>query len=134
MPLGLASQHAVFAENDAACSRRTLRTTNPGAWQAFEASERGRARSLRYAMNQMPGASDTGRDEPDTERFQQLMQRISQLASRAIRRSAADLAGLACRNRAHGDAEGHRIAHPVDNTAAARRARRNCHRIRRGPR
>ena len=50
------------------------------AWQAFEASERGRARSLRYAMNQME-STDTAKNEPDTERFQQLMQRISQLAA-----------------------------------------------------
>lgn len=73
----LASQHAVFAEmtrlfaTDAADESRT--------WQAFEASERGRSRSLRYAMNQMPG-SDSSTGEPDTGRFQQLMQRISQLA------------------------------------------------------
>jgi CHAT domain-containing protein len=72
----LASQHAVFAE-----MTRLFATDAAGdesrVWQAFEASERGRARSLRYAMNQMPGATDA---DADVNRFQQTMQRISQLA------------------------------------------------------
>jgi CHAT domain-containing protein len=76
----LASQHAVFAE-----MTRLFATDAAGdetrAWLAFEASERGRARSLRYAMNQMPG-SDSDGAEADDGRFQQLMQHISQLATR----------------------------------------------------
>ena len=75
----LASQHAVFAEMTSLFATDAAGDESR-AWQAFEASERGRARSLRYAMNQME-SGDTAQDEPDTERFQQLMQRISQLAS-----------------------------------------------------
>jgi CHAT domain-containing protein len=75
----LASQHAVFAEMTRLFAADAAKDESR-AWQAFDASERGRARSLRYAINQMPGNGDGG-DEPDTERFQQLMQRISQLAS-----------------------------------------------------
>ena len=75
----LASQHAVFAEMTALFAT-SANADESRAWQAFEASERGRARSLRYAMNLMPGNGTTG-DEPDAERFQQLMQRISHLAT-----------------------------------------------------
>jgi CHAT domain-containing protein len=73
----LASQHAVFAEMTRLFAIGAA-TDEARAWQAFDASERGRARSLRYAMNQMPGA---GEGELDEERFRQLMQRISRLAA-----------------------------------------------------
>jgi len=70
----LASQHAVFAE-----MTRLYATgadlNGSAAWQAFEASERGRARSLRYAMNAPPGEEAAG----GVDRFQQLMQQISRL-------------------------------------------------------
>jgi CHAT domain-containing protein/tetratricopeptide (TPR) repeat protein len=47
----LASQHTVFAElTDIFASDKG--TDDSSAWLAFEASERGRARSLRYALNQ----------------------------------------------------------------------------------
>ena len=104
----LASQHAVFAEMTRLFAMGAT-GDETRAWQAFEASERGRARSLRYAMNQMPGSSDSGADEPDTERFQQLMQRISQLAGRqsaeAPQISLDSLAEIARRGDASGDIE-----------------------------
>ncbi len=104
----LASQHAVFAEMTRLFAMGAA-GDETRAWQAFEASERGRARSLRYAMNQMPGSSDSGADEPDTERFQQLMQRISQLAGRqsaeAPQISLDSLAEIARRGDASGDIE-----------------------------
>jgi CHAT domain-containing protein/tetratricopeptide (TPR) repeat protein len=70
----LASQHAVFAE----MTRLYATDANmdeSAAWQAFEASERGRARSLRYAMNAQPDEEAAG----GADRFQQLMQQISHL-------------------------------------------------------
>ncbi len=49
------------------------------AWEAFDASERGRARSLRYAVNL---ASDERKESPApaSARYQELMQRIAELA------------------------------------------------------
>jgi CHAT domain-containing protein len=75
----LASQHAVFAE------MTRLFATSAGAdesrtWQAFEASERGRARSLRYAVSSAPADES---DEAEGPRFQQLMQQIAGLAETA---------------------------------------------------
>ncbi|MEJ0036405.1 MAG: CHAT domain-containing protein [Gammaproteobacteria bacterium] len=70
----LASQHAVFAEMTRLYATGAAANGSP-PWQAFEASERGRARSLRYAMNLQPGTESAD----ETERFQQLMQRISRL-------------------------------------------------------
>ena len=103
----LASQHAVFAEMTALFASGAG-SDESRAWQAFEASERGRARSLRYAMNLMPGNGSVD-DEPDAERFQQLMQRISQLATaqsaEAPQISLAALADVAHSNETGGDTE-----------------------------
>ena len=80
----LASQHAVFAEMTRLYATGAAANGSP-AWQAFEASERGRSRSLRYAMNLPPGdpspesATVDQADPSGTERFQQLMQRIAGL-------------------------------------------------------
>jgi CHAT domain-containing protein len=71
----LASQHAVFAEMTRLFATGAA-ADESRAWQAFEASERGRARSLRYAV-----ADRT--DDAEAESFQQLMQRISGLAETA---------------------------------------------------
>ncbi|MEJ1964267.1 MAG: CHAT domain-containing tetratricopeptide repeat protein [Gammaproteobacteria bacterium] len=79
----LASQHAVFAE------MTTLFATGASAndsraWQAFEASERGRARSLRYAMNQPASeSSGAGSEGPAAAGYQQLMQKIGRLVQPA---------------------------------------------------
>ena len=76
----LATQHAVFAE------LITLFATSANAdearlWQAFDASERGRARSLRYAVNQEMGfRPKDNRAGPSWARYQELMQRIAKLA------------------------------------------------------
>ncbi len=76
----LATQHAVFAE------LTTLFATSANAdearlWQAFDASERGRARSLRYAVNQATGIRPKDNPgEPSSARYRELMQRIAELA------------------------------------------------------
>ncbi len=101
----LASQHAVFAEMTRLFATGAA-NDEERAWQAFEASERGRARSLRYAMNQMPGGEgDSGAS--DAPRFQQVMQRISELAgsqsAEAPQISLEALAEIARQGEATGD-------------------------------
>jgi CHAT domain-containing protein len=67
----LATQHTVFAEltdlfaSDADDSEKS--------WLAFEASERGRARSLRYALNQATRDASSPVDAPPVARYQQLL-------------------------------------------------------------
>ena len=76
----LATQHAVFSELTTLFATST-NGDDAHAWQAFEASERGRARSLRYAMNQATDPpSGNAPDEPTTASYQDLMQRIARLA------------------------------------------------------
>jgi CHAT domain-containing protein/tetratricopeptide (TPR) repeat protein len=75
----LATQHAVFAE------LTTLFAAGAGndearAWEAFQVSERGRARSLRYAMNQATDTRSTSSSEPASAHYHELMQQIAQLA------------------------------------------------------
>ncbi|HVY80968.1 MAG TPA: CHAT domain-containing protein [Steroidobacteraceae bacterium] len=82
----LATQHGVFAE------LTTLLATQAGAdearvWQTFEVSERGRARSLRYAMSQATDTRATSSSEPASARYRELMRRISERA-RASQQSA----------------------------------------------
>jgi tetratricopeptide (TPR) repeat protein len=63
----LASQHTVFSElTDIFASQSSA--DNSTAWLAFEASERGRARSLRYALNQETQDAAATVDAPSTAR------------------------------------------------------------------
>ena len=72
----LASQHTVFAElTDLLASRSAADDST--AWQAFEASERGRARSLRYALNQETQNAATSTDVPSTVKYRQLLSEIA---------------------------------------------------------
>ena len=76
----LASQHAVFSELTTLFATST-NGDDAHVWEAFEASERGRARSLKYAMNQASNASSGGSSgEPTAASYQELMQRIARLA------------------------------------------------------
>ena len=75
----LATQHAVFAE------LTTLFAANAGddearSWEAFEVSERGRARSLRYALSQATDTRATSSSEPASVRYRELMRGIAELA------------------------------------------------------
>jgi CHAT domain-containing protein len=95
----MATQHAVFAElttvfatladreenSQPSSAPESSQQDDARAWEAFEASERGRARSLRYAVNL--ASDDRAKyiqqdqpDEPSSARYQELMQRIAQLA------------------------------------------------------
>ena len=78
----LATQHAVFAD------LTTLFANNAGndtarAWDAFAVSERGRARSLRYAVSQATDNRATSSSEPASVRYRELMSQIAQLARSA---------------------------------------------------
>jgi CHAT domain-containing protein/tetratricopeptide (TPR) repeat protein len=71
----LATQHTVFAElTDLFASQSP--TDDAAAWQAFEASERGRARSLRYALTQSTRNAASPIDAPPTAKYQQLLRDI----------------------------------------------------------
>ena len=68
----LASQHTVFAElaNIFASGKKDDDAT---AWQAFDASERGRARSLRYALTQQTRDASSPLDAPPATKYQRLL-------------------------------------------------------------
>jgi tetratricopeptide (TPR) repeat protein len=68
----LASQHTVFAElTDLFVSQQAADDST--AWLAFEASERGRARSLRYALNQQTQDASASVDAPSATKYQHLL-------------------------------------------------------------
>jgi CHAT domain-containing protein/tetratricopeptide (TPR) repeat protein len=68
----LASQHTVFSElTDLFASQS--RSDDPTAWLAFEASERGRARSLRYALNQETRDASSPTAAPPVAKYQRLL-------------------------------------------------------------
>ena len=71
----LATQHTVFAElTDLFASQ--ARTDESLAWQAFAASERGRARSLRYAVSQTTQGDAAALKGPATDRYRQLLRQV----------------------------------------------------------
>jgi len=86
----LASQHAVFAElMDLLLYRQSAEPTedrddDAAAWAAFEVTERGRARSLRYAVNQAMARDAQQVHEPSPAGYQELMRRVAQLARSGI--------------------------------------------------
>jgi CHAT domain-containing protein/tetratricopeptide (TPR) repeat protein len=68
----LASQHTVFSElTDLFASQSG--SADSTAWLAFEASERGRARSLRYALNQETRDASSPMAAPPTTKYQRLL-------------------------------------------------------------
>ena len=75
----LATQHAVFAELTALFASNS-KDDDARLWQAFDTSERGRARSLRYAANLATDTRQESPGEPSSARYQELMQRIARLA------------------------------------------------------
>jgi CHAT domain-containing protein len=77
----LGTQHEVFAELTALFATKAA-ISDEDKWQAFDASERGRARSLRYAVNQATADNATPSAEASL-RYRDLMQRIADLAKPA---------------------------------------------------
>ena len=76
----LATQHTVFAELTDLFASQTQQS-DATSWLAFTTSERGRARSLRYALNQAARAAAL--EAPAATRYQQLLQEVVQLAAQA---------------------------------------------------
>jgi CHAT domain-containing protein len=76
----LGTQHAIFDELTALHANRAS-TNEDDKWRAFEAAERGRARSLRFALSQAAAEEDKVIGEP-SDRYRDLMQRIAALARR----------------------------------------------------
>ncbi|MDB6014371.1 MAG: hypothetical protein JWL65_6621 [Gammaproteobacteria bacterium] len=74
----LGSQHTVFAElTDMFASQQAADDST--VWLAFEASERGRARSLRYALNQQTQDASTSVDAPSATKYQRLLSDVASL-------------------------------------------------------
>ena len=78
----LATQHARVRRAHDAVRERSGGNDEPRAWQAFEVSERGRARSLRYAMSQATDTRAMSSSEPASARYRELMRRITELGPR----------------------------------------------------
>jgi CHAT domain-containing protein len=68
----LASQHTVFSELTDLFAALTG-SDDSTAWLAFEASERGRARSLRYALNQETRDASSPTAAPPVAKYQRLL-------------------------------------------------------------
>jgi CHAT domain-containing protein len=75
----LATQHGVFAELTTVLANQAG-ADEARARQAFEVSERGRARSIRYAMSQATDTRTTSSSEPASARYRELMRRITERA------------------------------------------------------
>ncbi|MDB6043353.1 MAG: hypothetical protein JWM63_1904 [Gammaproteobacteria bacterium] len=71
----LATQHTVFAELTDLFAAASA-TDASAAWLAFEASERGRARSLRYALTQSTRDAASPTDALPVARYQQLLREV----------------------------------------------------------
>jgi CHAT domain-containing protein/tetratricopeptide (TPR) repeat protein len=71
----LATQHTVFAELTDLFAAASA-TDDSAAWLAFEASERGRARSLRYALTQSTRDAASPIDAPPVAKYQQLLREV----------------------------------------------------------
>ena len=86
----LASQHTVFAElaNIFAAGKESDDTT---AWQAFEASERGRARSLRYALNQQTRDASSPLDAPPAAKYRDLLSGVVKISATPTASPARDV-------------------------------------------
>jgi CHAT domain-containing protein len=81
----LATQHVVFAQLTDLFAREASDPVM--SWQAFETSERGRARSLRFAISQQTrDASAT--EAPPSERYRQLIHDVGQVAGETSRPEA----------------------------------------------
>jgi CHAT domain-containing protein len=72
----LASQHAVYSELTELLI--TEATDEPRAWAAFLASERGRARSLRFATSQAEHASIERAGVETSERYAELVRKVAE--------------------------------------------------------
>jgi len=73
----LASQHTVFAELTDLYASSQEDGNDSAAWLGFSASERGRARSLRYALNQETRNAASPVQAPPTAKYQELLSEVA---------------------------------------------------------
>ena len=107
----LATQHTVFAELTARFAARAG-NDEARAWTAFNISERGRARSIRYALNQATDVRSTSSTEPSSVRYQQLMRHIAALAAEASSAGPVDISLDALSELARAHHTGDNVANP----------------------
>jgi CHAT domain-containing protein/tetratricopeptide (TPR) repeat protein len=81
----LATQHTAFAE------LTDLFASQPDAWAGFATSERGRARSLRYAVNQETRNAANPLEAPPAARYRQLLRNVVKISSTKADSSTAEL-------------------------------------------
>lgn len=86
----LATQHTVFAELTTLHAAH-VDDDQARAWEAFQVSERGRARSLRYALSQAIDTRAISSAEPASVRYRELMRGIADLARPAENGGARNL-------------------------------------------
>jgi CHAT domain-containing protein/tetratricopeptide (TPR) repeat protein len=85
----LASQHTVFAElTDLYASQGGADDST--AWLAFDASERGRARSLRYALNQETRNAASPVEAPPLAKYQRLLSEVAAVQHQATQPELID--------------------------------------------
>jgi CHAT domain-containing protein len=77
----LASQHTVFSELTDLFASQSGSDDSTG-WLAFEASERGRARSLRYALNQETRDASAPTAAPPAAKYQRLLSDFVEVTAR----------------------------------------------------
>lgn len=85
----LASQHTVFAELTDIYASQTGADPST-AWLAFDASERGRARSLRYALNQETRNASSPLGAPPAAKYQQLLGDVAAVTARTTTNQSRD--------------------------------------------
>ncbi|MBX5463429.1 MAG: CHAT domain-containing protein [Steroidobacteraceae bacterium] len=107
----LATQHTVFAELTARFAARAG-NDEAHAWTAFNVSERGRARSIRYALNQATDVRSTSSTEQASVRYQQLMRHIAALAEKANSTSHGDISLDALGELARAHHTGENVSNP----------------------
>jgi CHAT domain-containing protein len=83
----LASQHTVFAELTELYASQGG-TDDSTAWRGFDASERGRARSLRFALNQETRNAASSVLAPPAAKYQQLLSEVTGVSHQANQPSA----------------------------------------------
>ncbi len=74
----LATQHDVFAELTTLYAT-DVRNDEARAWEAFAISERGHARSFRYALSQATDTRATSSSELASERYRELLRKLAEL-------------------------------------------------------
>ncbi|HET9389414.1 MAG TPA: CHAT domain-containing protein [Steroidobacteraceae bacterium] len=126
----LATQYDVFADlADLLASQ--AETNQEQAWLAFATSERGRARSLRYAVTQAARSAADSLDAPPTTRYREMLREVAHLTeangggadgdSRSPQDISRDDRGESLIGDREGDLPGSDLVQQLDNVARRER-------------